>query len=633
MIVTTDIFHKVVEGLTTLPRLAVDTETTGLRVWGSDTLFSIIISEGTGAFYFNFQDYGTGEEEFGMGCLLPRSWITALQPIFNDQTRIIYMHNAKFDMGMLAKEGIVFNCEIHCTQAIARVERNDHLTYDLSSCAKRIGEEKLEVVEEYIKEHDLWKWEAEMGGKKTRTKLKFFNKVPLKIMQPYAERDALITYKLGTHQEKEIQELTNQSNNTAVRPLTNVLTMERKLTKTCFNMEKRGVLVDRDYCREAIAHEEKRYKSAALEFKSLTGIEFVDSGKALAVAFSRMGEEFPTTDKGNPSFTDDVLQGLNSPVARIVQEYRDAYKRCNTYFRSFLYHADGDGFIHPNMRQGGTATGRFSYSEPNFQNLTKEEDGGTNPFPVRRAIIPPEDFIIVSIDYDQQEFRLMLDYAGEMELIKKIIGGYDPHQSTADIVGCGRRPAKILNFGLLYGMGVGKLAVSLGCSEAAARTYKEDYFEALPKVKKFIRGATITAERRKFVFTWFGRRLWFPDAKFAYKAANGIIQGGCADVAKVAMNKIDDFLVDKKSYQAVQVHDELLFMVHKDELGIVPELVKIMGSVYPYKHIPLTCSPSFSLKSWGEMTEGEFDGKKEGDNLQGQHGEAISKNASQHVVL
>lgn len=627
MIVAREQFREVVEKLLKLPKLSFDSETSGLKVWHTDRLFSAIFSDGTDAFYFNFQDY-PDDPKFDRRFLLPRAWIKMFWGIFDDSQKIVFMHNAKFDMGMLHQEGVTIRSIVHCTQANARVEYNDHMEYDLNSCLTRIGDKKDDAVSKYIDENRLWKWEL-VPGKKSRKKLKFFQLVPFDIIVPYAEQDALGTFKLGEHQISEIEKISDQ-NNTAIRPLSGIMHMERRLTKTCFGMEKTGVKIDVGYCKEAIEYETGKYETAAREFERLTGIEFVDSGKTLAEAFTKMGEEYPTTAKGNPSFTDEVLQGFQSPVAKIVQEYRDAYKRCNTYFRSFLYYSDKDGIIHPNMWQGGTKTGRFSYSDPNFQNLTKDEDL-SHPFPIRRAIIPPEGYLLGSIDYDQQEFRMMLDYAGQLDLIEKIIAGFDPHQSTAELVGVSRRPAKILNFGLLYGMGKDKLARQIGCTVGEAIEFKQKYFSSLPEVKKFIRGATETAEKRGFVFTWAGRRLHFPDAQFAYRAANGIIQGGCADVTKVSMNQIDDFLAPHKTRMAIQVHDELLFVVPFDEWGIMGDLKKIMESVYPYRHIPLTCSISHGVKSWGDMIEGEPN--EAGNSFQNTQSSPFPKGAAQYLVL
>ncbi len=628
MIVTKEDFNYIIDGLSQEPIISLDTETLGLRVWGEHKLFSIIVGMPQGAFYFNFHDY-KDDPDFLPQYLLPRDLIKQFGHLVGDINKICFLHNAKFDMGMLYKEGVEFNCITHCTEAIARVERNDHLTYSLGDCAERIGEKKDDAVEAYIKEHHLWKWET-VGGKKNRTKQKFFDQVPFKIIVPYGEQDAMVTLKLGLHQIKEIEKISLQ-NNTALKPLSGVMNMERELTKTFFEMEKLGVKFDPDYCGRAISYEESRYKKAMDDFKSSTHMDFADSNKVLAEAFTRAGEVFPTTEKGNPSFTDEVLSGFTSPIAKIVQEYRDAYKRCNTYFRNFLLLGDENNFIHPNIRQGGTKTGRISYAEPNFQNLTKDEDL-SQPFPVRRAIVPPEGFLLLSIDYDQQELRLMLDYAGELELIGKIMEGLDPHQATADLVGIPRRPAKNLSFGLLYGMGLAKMARQIGCTEDEAREYKRKYFASLSGVRRFLRACTETAEKRGFVFNWFGRRMLFPDVRFCYRAANGIIQGGCADIAKIALNQIQEFLLPYKTKMAIQVHDEIMFMLHKDELFLVPELKNIMESVYPYRHIPLTCSVSHSFLSWGDMVEGEPIVQEIRDEIQGKSDRSISKGSPQLLV-
>lgn len=646
MIVTEENFDSVVQTLSQFGRLGFDSETTGLRIWHDDKIFSAIFATSELYWYFNFQDYSDPSyrtmlddwlkepenksvdvgEKFDKKYVLPREYLKKLQPLFDDPNRILYEHNAKFDTGMLDKEGIETKTIIHCTQAIARVERNDHMTYDLGDCAARIGESKDDIVDHFIMENKLWKWQAQ-PGKKIRKKNKFFYMVPFELIVPYGGRDAMVALRLGLHQEKAIEEISNQ-NNKAIRKLNQVMHMERKLTQTCYTMEKMGVPIDQEYSRKAIEFEEARYGQAAKKFEELTGIEFVDSNKVLANAFTRAGEIFPTTDKGNPSFTDEILSGFSSPIAKTVQDYRDSYKRCNTYFRSFLYFVDPWGFIHPNIKQGGASTGRVSYAEPNFQNLTKDEDASL-PFPVRRAVIPKPDHLLMSIDYDQQEFRLMLDYAEQFDLIQRIMEGFDPHQSTAELVGIGRRPAKILNFGLLYGMGIKLLARKLECSEAEARAFKEKYFSALDKVKIFIKNATRTAERRGFVFTWSGRRLHFVNPDFAYKAANGIIQGGCGDICKEAMNRIYDFLKPYKTKMSIQVHDELLFMLHKEETFLIEPLKKIMEGVYPYKHIPLTCSVSHSYKSWGDMIEGEpTDGQKARDEVQGECDRSISQGAS-----
>jgi DNA polymerase-1 len=195
---------------------------------------------------------------------------------------------------------------------------------------------------------------------------------------------------------------------------------------------------------------------------------------------------------------------------------------------------------------------------------------------------------------------MMLDYAGQADLIEEIKQGKDVHQATADLVGVTRSAAKTLNYALLYGVGNEKLSGMLGISFNEARDIKNRYFSALPGIKDFVRTAMEVARERKFVRSWAGRVFLFPEEDFFYKAPNKVIQGGCADVLKIAMVKLEAFLKPYKSHMKLQIHDELLFGVHKSETHIVPEIVRIMENVYiPMNHMPLTCSVSWSSTSWG----------------------------------
>jgi DNA polymerase-1 len=235
------------------------------------------------------------------------------------------------------------------------------------------------------------------------------------------------------------------------------------------------------------------------------------------------------------------------------------------------------------------------------------------------------------IDYDQMEFRMMLDYAGQLDLIEEIVKGLDPHQATADLVGIPRRPAKTLNFALLYGMGNEKLANTLDIELYEAKRFKFKYFSNLPMVKMFLNKTSLKAEKIGFVRDWLGRVFYFGDPKFSYKAANAIIQGGCSSVMKIALCRLHDFLKDKKSNLIMTVHDEALFEVHESEFYIIEKLQEIMENVYPHKHIKLTCSVSHSLESWGDPVEGYPEDAK-GNEIQDQSSrsfkEAIGERAS-----
>ena len=383
-----------------------------------------------------------------------------------------------------------------------------------------------------------------------------------------------------------------------MRTLVNVHSNEMDLLKVCTEMEFEGVKLNEPYIFECSVKEQKLIEKAKENFEKDTGRAYKDSSKLFAEIFTERGEKFPLTEKGNPSFKGDFLDLTDTPTAKLINNIRFHEKRYGTYFRNFMYYADNDGFIHPSMNQGGTKTGRFSYSQPNLQNLPKEDDVelDTN---IRRSFIPPDGYTALSIDYDQQEFRLLLDYAGELRLIKEINEGADVHQATADLVRIPRKQAKTLNFALLYGVGISKLAKMLKVTESQARDMKTQYFLKLPKVKRFLYEVRKRAERRGYTFNWNGRLYWCRDYRFSYKHCNYIIQGGGADIIKKAMVEIQGLLKPYKTRMVIQVHDELWFYLAPGEEHLVSKIKEVMAGIYkPFNGLRLTVSEASSDKSF-----------------------------------
>lgn len=584
-------------------RRALDCEATGLQPYLGDQLFALIISSGGRTDYFNFHAYPGLDPEW----VLPREWLRELRPIFSEPKSSWYLHNAKYDLALLHKEGLEIEGEVHCTEAIARIEQNDHLKYSLDACVERIGHRKSDAVERYILEHGLWEWET-TPGKKTRTKKKFFDQVPYDIIVPYGLKDAQITYVLGEHQRQALCAL--DASFSVKRPsILDVFEIEKQFTKTCFSLEKAGVRIDPDFCTQAIEYETARHQKAAEAFEKISQFPFRDARSVLTKAFYACGEKYPLTDKGNPSFTDEVLATFTSPLAALVREYRAAYKNANTYYRNFLELRDAYHRIHMNLRQSGTKTGRISCAEPNLQNLPKAEDEDlSQPYLVRRAFVPEPGTCLFMLDYDQVEYKLLLDrcafFTGETALLEQIKGGMDVHVATAQLLGCSRKQAKAINFGLLYGQGAALLAQNLGVSVQDARQIKHRYFEALPGVQKFIKSVSDTAQFRGFVFNWTGRRWHCPDPTFSYKAPNAVIQGGVGDIVKIAMNEVAAFLKDKKTRMLLQIHDEIWLESPPSEFHLIPEIRSILEKAYPYKYLPMTCSVSHSFKSAADKVKG-----------------------------
>lgn len=594
-------FSDAVQHLKGCPRLSFDTETTGLRPYNGDSMFSCSFYDGEKAYYFLFSDTASpGAPEVAR---IPRSKITELQPIFSS-VPLLYEHNAKFDMHMMDKEGVTMPHVVWCTQTMARVVYNDHMKYDLASCGDRIGIEKDDAVEDYIKKHKLWEWYS-IPGKKQRKKNKFYHLVPHDVMYPYACQDAKVCWAIGEKQREEIVETSNSTEQNKGK-LIDVAEMETKCTKVFFKMEKHGVPIDARACVNGARVENTRIGYASNQFEEITGVEFVDSSKVLQAVFHNFNLEYGLTDKNNPSFTDEVLEGIDHKVVKVIQTYRDAYKRGGTYFNGFLHWADEDKILHANIRQAGTKHGRLSYAEPNLQNMSKDDEGVVK---IRSCIVPPKDFIFCSIDYDQMEFKMTLEYAGEYELIRKIVeDGYDCHDAAAELTGLTRKHAKVFNFGLIYGMGDEALSKFLKCSVEEAGRLKAIYFRELPKVAGFLKVAKQRAKSRGYTVDWYGRRFHCPKKKFAYKHPNYIISGGCSTVVRLAMIEIDDLMEAKKarSKMFIQIHDEILFGVHKNEIELIPEFKSIMEKAYPHKRIPLTCSVETSETNFAEMRKYEM---------------------------
>ncbi len=634
IIVTPETLDACIDAITADPTpMAIDTETTGLRPFHNNRLFAIQIATWKTTYYFNFNWYmelGVQQylldkpERLRMGRLFktPRLWI---------------LQNAKFDLHFLAKEGWLPEGEYYDTQVAGRVQYNLHEKYSLDAmCERELNERKDDAVMKWLDDNKCFTMEA-VPGRAKQNKNYHFDQVPFDIMTKYGAKDVKLTLALYYDQQKKLLPTDMP-----------VVYNEMRLIKTLYWMEKTGVQIDADYCRKASEFESARMYNFQKEWKENLGAliptlpdmpgdsnwapDLVDSGTYLAPIFTALGFTVPLDKRTeNPRVDADTIATFEHPLARILENWRDADKRYSTYM-GILYASDAAGVVHTNFKQSGTVTGRMSSMEPNLQNLSSDDE---SPFPIRKAFVPRPGFIFVSIDYKQMEFRLLLEYAQEIGLINKIMNGYDPHDATAEMTGLTRKAAKTLNFGLVYGMGIAKLARAIGVTYNEAKAFKQKYFAALPGVQDFLWTAAARQRKRGQTWNWFGRRFQLTDRNFAYRAPNSIIQGGCADVFKIAANGVHGLLKDHDSRMVLHVHDEILLEMTEQDLCLIPEILKIMETAYPHKNIPLTCSVSYSLKSFGDMTE--VDDWREiassiGKSIPSEGAQGPEK-ASEHVVL
>jgi len=594
----------------------VDTETTGLRPYHGDILFSIILGTLDGYVeYFNFNDYPDEQA-------LNESYLVDFQELFSDPTKTFVMQNAKFDLAMLANEHIAVAGKVIDTMVLGRIEHNDHFSYGLNDMAKRLGgTEKLDTVEKYITEHKLWEWKT-VPGQSRRFKDKFYNEVPFDIIKKYGIGDVAATTSVFDELTKSIVLKDNHVEPSRTSMAT-LAAMEFELTKVLFSMESIGVKIDRKFCEDSKAMYESRLIKCTAEFKKITGHEFVKGSTLFKEIFK--DETWVLTEKGNPQFNTKALKTFKHPAAKLVVEYSEAKKQLE-YYDGFLYHADEHDVIHTDYRQSGTVTGRLSSRSPNLQNLTKPdkyEGAGVSSHAVRAAFVPREGYFFAMLDYQQAEYRAMLDMCGADGLIDKVLGGLDVHQATADIAGVSRQAAKTVNFLTLYGGGIAKLADGLGVTEDIARKTQAAIFDAAPAIKRFIRGVIKTAEARGYIFNKYGRRSYFPNKNFCYKAPNHLIQGLCADITKTAMVQCHEFLDGYKSRLLLTIHDELVFEIAFGEEEILPKLQTIMGGVYTHKRLPQGVDIDYSLSNLSDKKTWEGShGKEARDSVQGSCAEA-----------
>lgn len=606
MIVDTDSFHDALDFISSCDELSLDTETTGLRPYHGDSLFSVIVGTHGHTYYFNFQTY---QEEGIRG--LHRNRLSDLYEAVRGKT--IAFANAKFDMHFLCKEGWGTDFNVWDVLVVDKCIYNRHLSYSLNSVAERMGlGSKDGDVMEYIKEHKLYD-KVEVEGKKSVAKNPRFDRVPFSIISKYAIQDGSLTYKIYKAQVEKVKELTEKYAKINGYPIkfSDLIDQENRLTKVLFDIEQRGMQLDYEHIKKASKREEGRINQAKARFLELTGRELVDSNKHLAEVFGANGIVGGTTAKGNASFTDAVLSEIKHPIASVITEYRDAYKKLNTYYNSFTYCGDAEGIVRPNIRQCAADTFRFSITDPALQTLNSEDSG---EFRVRDSFKARSGYLYVSIDYQAQEYRLTADYSGERGLIEQINRGVDIHSATAKMMGVDRYSAKVLNFALLYGAAPPKIATMLNISVDRAKSLRDLYFSKLGKVSLFINSVKRKIDERGYIFNFAGRILHFPviefekdgvkrSGNFAYKGPNYIIQSSGSEIMRGALILVHEFLLNFKSKLVLSIHDEILLEIAEDELHLIPRIQELMVQVYtPKNGLPMSTSVAIG-ESWGKLED------------------------------
>ena len=487
-------------------------------------------------------------------------------------------HNAMYDVCWLKKMGFKINGDIVCTMIAAAVTDENRFRYDLNSLSWHyLG---------YGKNERALAEAAEDWGINPKSEM---YKLPAMHVGSYAERDAEVTFGLWQELKKEI---INQD-------LEDIFDLETELFPCLVDMRFKGVRVNIEKAQAMKKEFKKTEKDLLHKIKKETNIDTqIWAARSVADVFDMLKIEYPHTEKtGAPSFTKNFLQEHKHPVVNLIAKAREINKAHTTFIDSILRY-EHKGRIHAEINQlrnagGGTVTGRFSYQNPNLQQIpARNKELGPK---IRSLFIPETGHKWGCFDYNQQEPRLVVHYASLYKLpsVYEVIDSYkennksDFHQTVADMAEIPRSQAKTINLGLFYGMGKTKLRAELGITKEKADDLFNTYHSRVPFVKQLMEKASNRAQDRGQIRTLLGRlcrfHLWEPNQfgmhkamtheealvehgpgikrAYTYKALNKLIQGSAADMTKKSM--LD--LYKEGIIPHIQIHDELDISITGDE--------------------------------------------------------------------
>lgn len=558
-----------IEKLKQAPVFAFDTETDSLdNVSANMVGLSFATEPGVAAYVPVAHDYLDAPEQIARERVLE-----LLKPILEDEKALKVGQNLKFDRGILQNYGI----ELRGIAFDTMLE-----SYILDSVAGRHDMDSLS--DRWLKHKTVTFEEIAGKGKNQLT----FNQIALEEAGHYAAEDADVTLQLHLKMWPKLQKNAG--------PLNVFQNIEMPLVPVLSRIERNGVRID-----PAVLHkhtEEIALRLNELEQKAheIAGEPFnLSSTKQLqTILFEKQGiKPLKKTPGGAPSTSEEVLEelALDYPLPKVILQYRGLAKLKSTYTDKLpLMINPKTGRVHTSYHQAVAATGRLSSTDPNLQNIPVRNEEGRR---IRQAFIAPQDYVIVSADYSQIELRIMAHLSRDKGLLTAFAEGQDIHRATAaevfgmsleSVTGEQRRSAKAINFGLIYGMSAFGLSRQLNIPRKESQKYMDLYFERYPGVLQYMETTRAQAKEKGYVETLEGRRLYLPDIKSsnaarragAERAAiNAPMQGTAADIIKRAMIAVDAWLEKEQPRvrMIMQVHDELVFEVHKDDLEAVSKKI------------------------------------------------------------
>jgi DNA polymerase-1 len=642
LVLTDQQFNSAVSTLGNYEDWTVDCETNGLDAYSYHQLCGIGVAVPDHTFYFPFRHQSLGSN------LDPKY----LSPLFEELNKIkrVVAYNLKFDVPFLEKEGFdTGGKQLIDVIVMARLTESSSVnTLSLTeTISRRFGPNNAAYDKETKQILVKNKWNRD------------FSMCPSEILGPYCEKDAYWTLKVYEDSLAKIKK-SNQEG---------VWRTQIDLTRVLLDMERQGIQIDQRYASEVLNKLSVRSGDIQDRIESLAGQVFnISSPQQVGTYFNSVGIHSPMkTASGAEAWNEGALVQVNHPVAGLIRQHRTLAKLKSTYIQPYIE----TSVMHTTFANWGTVTGRLSSRSPNLQNIprnhfklydmdftpkelldVRERVGATiaskggsasdseklsdevikswgfmgdesldetnsGQVSIRRLFVPRPDHFLVSYDYSQMEVRMFMYYINNPEMLELMrLGDIDFHGEAAKLAfkvdedspdfKFYRQLAKTITFGVIYGIGKDKLAQQLKTTPNEAAKYKKEYFANIDGSKKFFDTVVRMIEHRGWVQNKFGRVYKVPSDK-GYKAVNYLIQGTSADLLSERMIAVSEYLEDKKSIMLLQVHDEIICEIHKDEASeVVPAIKELLeeNSLNIPLHVDLEiCDPSWATKRDFVLTE------------------------------
>ncbi|HKC43940.1 MAG TPA: DNA polymerase I, partial [Burkholderiales bacterium] len=574
--------------------VAIDTETTSLDPFVAELVgVSFSVGPGEAAYLAIAHRYAGAPDQIGIARA-----VALLKPWLEDPARAKIGQNLKYDQHVLANHGIRLAGVAHDTLLQSYV-LDSQARHDMDALAERYLGLKVITYDEVT-----GKGVGRIG----------FEEVDVARATEYSAEDADVTLRLHGVLAPLVA---------ADEKLAYVYrSIEMPVREVLFRMERNGVLIDaaqlevqtRGLGQKMLELEQRAHREAGQPFN-------LNSPKQIGeIFFERL--RLPVVKKtpsGAPSTDEDVLEklALDYPLPKTLLEYRALSKLKSTYTDKLPRMVNPrTGRVHTNYGQATAVTGRLASNDPNLQNIPIRTPEGRR---IREAFVAPPGHAIVSADYSQVELRIMAHLSGDQGLLDAFARGEDIHRATAaeifgraprEVTSEERRYAKVINFGLIYGMSAFGLAQQLGLERATAQAYIDSYFARYPGVARYMESTRLAARAQGYVETVFGRRLWLPEIRSSNPARRGgaeraainaPMQGTAADLIKLAMIAVQEW-IDRGQLGAkliMQVHDELVFEVPEGVLAHAQEeLPRLMAGIATLR-VPLVVDVGVG-RNWDE---------------------------------